>query len=76
MYHALGLIIIGGIGLNMSQSTIRIPAYLILSGVIIFSGSLYLLALTNARWLGVITPLGGICFIIGWLLLALNIYRS
>ena len=45
-------------------------------GVIIFSGSLYLLSITNIKWLGAITPIGGMCFIIGWLLLAFNIYRS
>jgi uncharacterized membrane protein YgdD (TMEM256/DUF423 family) len=43
---------------------------------VIFSGSLYLLVLTNTRWLGAVTPIGGACFIAGWLLLALNIYRS
>ena len=44
---------------------------LILVGVLIFSGSLYTLALTNLRWLGAITPLGGICLLSGWLTLAL-----
>jgi uncharacterized membrane protein YgdD (TMEM256/DUF423 family) len=42
-----------------------------LAGIVIFSGSLYLLALTNQRWLGAITPIGGVCFIIGWIWLAL-----
>ncbi len=37
-----------------------------LAGIVIFSGSLYLLAVTNLRWLGAVTPVGGICFIIGW----------
>jgi uncharacterized membrane protein YgdD (TMEM256/DUF423 family) len=37
-----------------------------LAGILIFSGSLYLLAITNVRWLGAVTPLGGICFLVGW----------
>jgi len=44
---------------------------LFVAGIVIFSGSLYALALTGTRWLGAITPLGGLCFLIGWLLLAL-----
>jgi uncharacterized membrane protein YgdD (TMEM256/DUF423 family) len=40
--------------------------FLLLAGIILFSGSLYLMALTNVRWLGAITPLGGLCFLAGW----------
>src|SRR5262249_8718239 len=43
-----------------------------LVGIVFFSGSLYLLALTNVRWLGAITPIGGVCFLVGWLWLVLN----
>ena len=75
MYHALGLLFIGVIGFQISQDVIQIPAYLFTAGIIIFSGSLYLLVFTNARWLGAITPIGGLCFIIGWLLLAFNLFR-
>ena len=39
---------------------------LFLAGIVLFSGSLYLMAVTNARWLGAITPLGGLCFLAGW----------
>ncbi len=46
------------------------PWFSFLAGVVVFSGSLYLLAVTNARWLGAITPIGGISFIVGWLWLA------
>ena len=41
-------------------------ALLFLAGIILFSGSLYLMALTNIRWLGAVTPLGGLCFLAGW----------
>lgn len=49
----------------------RGPWYCFLTGILVFSGSLYLLALTNQRWLGAITPIGGVSFIAGWLWLAL-----
>jgi uncharacterized membrane protein YgdD (TMEM256/DUF423 family) len=75
LYHALGLLIIGAIGFQVSQDIIQMPATFITFGIVIFSGSLYLLVLTNARWLGAITPIGGLCFIVGWLLLAFNLFR-
>jgi uncharacterized membrane protein YgdD (TMEM256/DUF423 family) len=43
-----------------------------LAGILIFSGSLYLLAMTNARWLGAVTPVGGVAFVAGWVCLVLN----
>lgn len=49
----------------------RLTAGLFIAGIVLFSGSLYLLALTNLKWLGPITPLGGICFLAGWLCLLL-----
>jgi len=76
MYHALGLLFIGAIGFHFSHDVIQIPAYLFSAGIVIFSGSLYLLVLTNMRWLGAITPIGGLCFIAGWLILAFNLYKS
>jgi len=76
IYHSIGLILIGILGFNLSLDILELPANLFISGIIIFSGSLYLLVLTNIRWLGAITPLGGLCFIIGWCLLAFNIYKS
>ena len=73
--HSIGLILIGILGFYFPHNLIDIPAKLFLLGIFIFSGSLYLLVLTNTRWLGAITPIGGICYMIGWLLLAFNIYR-
>jgi len=46
------------------------PWFAFLAGILVFSGSLYLLAVTNVRWLGAITPLGGVSFLVGWLWLA------
>ena len=76
MYHALGLILIGLLGFHFPVKLIQIPAYLMMGGILIFSGSLYILVLSGIRWLGAITPIGGIAFIISWLLLAFNLYRS
>jgi uncharacterized membrane protein YgdD (TMEM256/DUF423 family) len=50
----------------------RAAAWLFALGVVIFSGSLYALAVTNVKWLGAITPIGGVAFLAGWLLLALR----
>ena len=46
------------------------------AGVMLFSGSLYLLALTSWKWLGPVTPIGGVCFIVGWVILIVQIYKS
>ncbi|MDQ6655982.1 MAG: DUF423 domain-containing protein [Verrucomicrobiota bacterium] len=59
--HAVALI-----ALALHGSTNRGAFYLLVAGIVIFSGSLYLLALTNVRWLGAITPIGGLCFLAGW----------
>jgi uncharacterized membrane protein YgdD (TMEM256/DUF423 family) len=59
--HAVALLV-----LAFHAATHRGPFYLLLAGVAIFSGSLYVLALTNVRWLGAITPIGGLCFLAGW----------
>jgi len=51
------------------------PWFSFLIGIVVFSGSLYLLALTNLRWLGAITPIGGLAFIAAWFLLAFHLIR-
>jgi uncharacterized membrane protein YgdD (TMEM256/DUF423 family) len=68
--HALALLVLAFHGVGT-----RAPAFLFLAGIILFSGSLYLLALTNVRWLGAITPLGGLCFLAGWAWLAFSAAR-
>ena len=74
MYHALGILLMGVASFYLSEKLVSIPAYFLILGIIIFSGSLFLLVFTNLRWFGAITPIGGLCLIIGWLLLAYNIY--
>jgi len=76
MMHGIGLILIG---LMNKQNTNRCniaAAVFMLVGITLFSGSLYLLTLTGTRWLGIITPFGGICFLIAWLILGFNYLLS
>lgn len=76
-YHALGLIAVGLIILQMPPSTwFKFSGWLMFAGIVVFSGSLYLLSMTQIRWLGAITPLGGSAFIIAWLLLLVGIIKS
>ena len=74
MYHALGILLMGVASFYLTEKLVSIPAYFLILGIIIFSGSLFLLVFTNLRWFGAITPIGGLCLIIGWLLFAYNIY--
>ncbi|ABA58539.1 Protein of unknown function DUF423 [Nitrosococcus oceani ATCC 19707] len=77
MYHALGLILIGMISHWLGSSAlIKWSGGLMLAGILLFSGSLYVLALTGAGWLGAIAPLGGSSFIIAWILLAVALLRT
>jgi len=71
MYHAIALVIVGVISTmpQFSPRWIKLAAFAFTLGIILFSGSLYLLALGGSKWLGAITPLGGVAFIFGWLTL-------
>ncbi|MDO9138712.1 MAG: DUF423 domain-containing protein [Methylobacter sp.] len=72
MYHALGLIAIALFHRQAPDSKLlHWAGWLMFIGILLFSGSLYLLALLNLKWLGMITPLGGVCFITAWLLLSI-----
>jgi uncharacterized membrane protein YgdD (TMEM256/DUF423 family) len=68
MYHAIALFIAGFSA--TVRPRFRWAAYLFLAGTLLFSGSLYVLVLTDTGWLGAVTPFGGVAFIAGWLLLA------
>lgn len=76
-YHALGLILLGGISLHLPDSAmLRWSGRMLLAGILIFSGSLYLLTLTDTGWFGAITPVGGLAFIAGWLLLVFAVVKN
>ena len=72
MWHAVGLVAIGAAPL----ARIRWSAAMLTAGTFIFSGSLYLMALSGARWLGAVTPIGGALMIAGWVCLAWSLASS
>lgn len=66
-YHALGVIAVGLAMLHLPQSAaLRASGWLMAAGILLFSGSLYVLALTGQKWLGAVAPLGGTAFILAW----------
>ena len=76
-YHSLGLILVGIIIPAAKPSSTLVPvAWLMLAGILLFSGSLYILSLTGIRGIGIVTPFGGVAFILAWLLLAFGILRQ
>jgi uncharacterized membrane protein YgdD (TMEM256/DUF423 family) len=74
-YHVLALLLVGLLLQRRESRGLRLAAMLFLLGILIFCGSLYLLALSGVHWLGAITPLGGSAFIAGWLVLAFSIVQ-
>ncbi len=74
-YHALGLLLIGVLSLSMPSGYLKWSAILLSAGIILFSGSLYSLAITGMKSLGAITPLGGLSFIAGWVLLFIGVLK-
>lgn len=71
-YHALALLAVAWLAGVAGEGRARAAGGLFIAGIIVFSGSLYLLALTGIRWLGAITPVGGLCLLGGWVVLALT----
>lgn len=69
--HALALLAVGILGANARGiATLRLAGWAFTVGIVLFSGSLFLLALTDTRWLGAVTPFGGTAFLVGWAALA------
>ena len=76
MYHALGLFVVAWAVVRWPESAVPVAGWLLLAGIVVFSGSLYGLALGGPRWLGAITPLGGVAFLAGWAVLAWVAWRG
>lgn len=74
-YHTLALLFIGILLSKYSNQWLNISSYFMTAGILIFSGSLYVLAIANTKWLGAITPLGGLGLLIGWLCLAVAFWQ-
>ena len=76
-YHSLGLILVGVVLHTVRASTmVSVAGGLMLAGILLFSGSLYLICFTGIRSFGMVAPIGGTAFIAAWLLLAIGVRRS
>ncbi|HEX4573502.1 MAG TPA: DUF423 domain-containing protein [Gemmatimonadales bacterium] len=76
IYHALALWAVAWAVTRWPGPAVRAAGWLFVAGTVIFSGSLYLFALTGARAFGAVTPLGGLALLAGWLALAVGVWRS
>jgi uncharacterized membrane protein YgdD (TMEM256/DUF423 family) len=70
LFHTLALLGVALLAARGASSLLKLSGWMFVAGIVIFSGSLYALALSGQRWLGMITPFGGVSFLLGWLLLA------
>ncbi len=75
-YHAFALLVAGLLAYRIESPLLGYAGYSFLGGTLIFSGSLYILCLSGIRWLGAITPIGGVLMIAGWVLLAWAVANS
>ncbi|WP_111657700.1 DUF423 domain-containing protein [Isoalcanivorax indicus] len=75
-FHALALLLVGVLAKQFGAAGIVTAGWILLAGMLVFSGSLYLLVLSGQRWLGAITPLGGTALIMGWVWLAWALYKA
>ena len=76
MYHALALLAVAWAASRWPGRTVALSGFCFVAGTVLFSGSLYLLAVTGVRSLGAVTPFGGVLFLAGWVLLALAAWRG
>jgi len=76
MYHALALLTVACIGDRYPNVAVSAVGWLFAAGIVLFSGSLYVLSLGGIRWVGALTPLGGAAFIAGWAVLAWTVARQ
>ena len=76
MFHSLGIFLIALLGFQLPKESLEIPVTMMIVGISIFSGSLYLIAVLDFKKLGMVTPIGGLLLIVSWLLLAYNTYKT
>ena len=76
MYHAFGLCIVSWAIDRYPEQRLEKSGWLFLIGILLFSGSLYVVSLAGIRWVGAVTPIGGLAFMTGWLLLAWGVWRD
>jgi len=75
-YHALGLFAVAFAISRWKDTSAPLAGWLFVAGILLFSGSLYLLSTTGIRWIGAITPLGGLAFLAGWAILGWTVFRA
>ena len=76
MYHALALILLAALAGHLPEGPAAWAGRLFVAGIVLFSGSLYVLAVSGVTWLGAITPMGGVCFLAAWALLLVAAVRG
>jgi len=76
MYHALALLAVAWAATHWPVPAVHLAGWCFVAGTFLFSGSLYILALTETRWMGAVTPLGGLAFLLGWLALAWGVWKQ
>jgi uncharacterized membrane protein YgdD (TMEM256/DUF423 family) len=74
-YHSLGLLLIGSVGFHIDSKWLRRSGLFLVLGILLFSGSLYVLVLTGIKVIGAITPIGGVSFVAGWVCLAIAVWK-
>ena len=74
-YHSLGLFLVAWLSDRHPGALVTASGWAFVAGIVVFSGSLYLLSATGVRWLGAVTPLGGLAFLAGWLLVLAATFR-
>ncbi|MGE5426754.1 MAG: DUF423 domain-containing protein [Methylococcaceae bacterium] len=74
-YHSIGLLIVGLTGYHLPSKWLNWAGTLLIAGIILFSGSLYLISLSGVKGIGMITPIGGLSFVAGWICLAIGLWK-
>lgn len=77
LFHALGLMVVGLLETQIEGSAyLKWSGWLMLAGILLFSGSLYILSVNGIRWLGAVTPFGGLSFVVAWMLFVVALFKS
>jgi uncharacterized membrane protein YgdD (TMEM256/DUF423 family) len=76
MYHAFGLCVVSLAIDRYPEQGLEKSGWFFIAGIVLFSGSLYVVSLAGIRWMGAVTPVGGLAFMIGWLLLGWGVWRA
>lgn len=76
MFHTIALLAVGLLQHTLKDTSFSLAGWGFFIGILLFSGSLYLLAITGIKWLGVITPIGGVAFLLGWICFSFSMIKA